>query len=161
MRRSLGAGYELDDDPARLDVDAVHRFLVEESYWARGRGPDSTRAVVASAARVVGLYAPDGAQAGFARVVSDDTSFAWLADVFVLPDHRGRGLGVELVREAVEGGTQAHLHWLLGTRDAHGLYGRFGFGTPSERILERHPTPVRTEQSSAAHRPSESERREP
>lgn len=139
MRRSVGAGYELDDDPARLDVDAVHRFLAEDSYWAKGREPDVTRAVVASAARVVGLYDPTGAQAGFARVVSDGTTVAWLADVFVLAAHRGRGLGVELVRETVEGGPHAQLRWLLGTRDAHTLYRRFGFKVPSDRILERPP----------------------
>lgn len=143
MRRSLGAGYELDDDPARLDVDAVHRFLAEDSYWAKGREPDVTRAVIETAARIVGLYGPGGAQAGFARIVSDGTTVAWLADVFVLPAHRGNGLGVELVREAVEGGPHARLRWLLGTRDAHTLYERFGFTTPSDRILERRPAPGR------------------
>ena len=139
MRRSLGAGYELDDDPARLDVDVIHRFLAEDSYWAKGREPDVTRTVIANAARVVGLYDTTGAQAGFARVVSDGTTVAWLADVFVLPAHRGHGLGTELVGEAVDGGPQARLRWLLGTRDAHSLYARFGFTTPTDRILERLP----------------------
>jgi GNAT superfamily N-acetyltransferase len=139
MRRSLRAGYELDDDPARLDLGAVHTFLAEDSYWAKGREPDVTRAVVANAARVVGLYDATGAQAGFARVVSDGTTVAWLADVFVLPAHRGHGLGVALVREAVDLGPHARLRWLLGTRDAHQLYARFGFTTPSDRILERPP----------------------
>jgi GNAT superfamily N-acetyltransferase len=86
---------------------------------------------------VVGLYR--GEQfAGFARVVSDDVQFAYLADVFVLAPHRGHGLGVELVREAVENGPQAHLMWFLGTRDAHSLYAKFGFHEPGDRWLTRY-----------------------
>ncbi len=91
------------------------------------------------ATRVVGLYAPDGTQAGFARVVSDGAVFAYLADVFVLEGHRGRGLGLELVREIVDGGPQAELRWLLGTEDAQGFYSKLGFGKPAEIMLERGP----------------------
>ena len=71
MRRSLEGGYELDDDSARVDVGVVHAYLSEESYWARGRPLSEVRRLVDEATRVVGLYAPDGTQAGFARVVSD------------------------------------------------------------------------------------------
>jgi len=134
--RKLPGGLELDDDPARIDVAAVHHFLAEDSYWARGRAQPVVEGLVRGATRVVGLYdGPD--QIGFARVISDGHVFAYLADVYVLPAYRGRGLGVELVRETVENGPQAGLRWLLHTNDAHGLYERFGFGPPAETLLER------------------------
>ena len=136
MRRGLPDGFELDDDPGRVDVDAVHRFLSEESYWAAGRPRETVERLVREAARVVGLY-KGGEQVGFARAVSDGVAVAYLADVYVLPEHRGRGLGEELVREMVERGPYAQVRWLLHTRDAHELYGQFGFGTPGERLMER------------------------
>jgi GNAT superfamily N-acetyltransferase len=141
MRRELEGGYELDDDRDRVDVGVVHAYLSEESYWAKGRSLEEVRRLVGETTRVIGLYAPDGSQAGFCRVVSDDAAFAYLADVFVLDAHRGRGLGVQLVREAVDGGPQAGLRWLLGTEDAHGLYAKVGFGKPGKMILERPPDP--------------------
>ncbi|HEY7693571.1 MAG TPA: GNAT family N-acetyltransferase [Gaiellaceae bacterium] len=137
MRRELGEGYELDDDPARIDLDAVHSYLTT-SYWAEGRSRDEVERLVREAQRVVGLYA-DGRQVGFCRAVSDGASVTYLADVYVLPEHRGRGLGVELVREMIDNGPYAARRWLLHTRDAHGLYGRFGFGPPGERLMERPP----------------------
>lgn len=136
MRRDLGDGFELDDDPARLDVDAIHRFLSEESYWAKGRTRETVERLVRESQRVVGLY-HDGRQVGFARAVTDGVAFAYLADVYVLPEHRGRGLGVELVREMVEHGPYADRKWLLHTGDAHGLYRKLGFDAPSERVMER------------------------
>ncbi len=136
MRRQLGSGYELDDDPARVDLPEVTRFLSTESYWARGRSAEAIARSIRAAARVVGLYV-SGRQVGFARVVSDGVAFAYLADVYVLAEHRGRGLGEELVREAIEGGPHGGLMWLLHTADAHGLYAKLGFRVPSERLLER------------------------
>jgi ribosomal protein S18 acetylase RimI-like enzyme len=136
VRRELGDGFELDDDPARVDVDAVHRFLSEKAYWARGRPRETVERLVREASRVVGIYR-DGRQVGFARAFTDGVSIAYLADVYVLPEFRGRGLGVELVREMVEGSPFADRKWLLHTADAHALYARFGFGPPSERVLER------------------------
>jgi GNAT superfamily N-acetyltransferase len=136
MRRELPGGLELDDDPRRVDVDEVHRFLSTEAYWALGRTRETVERLVREASRVVGLYA-NGRQVGFARAVTDGVAFVYLADVYVLPELRGRGLGVELVREMVENGAHADLKWLLHTRDAHGLYRRFGFGPPSERVMER------------------------
>jgi GNAT superfamily N-acetyltransferase len=136
VRRELPGGFELDDDPSRVDVDAVHDYLANESYWAKGRRREVTERLVEEADRVVGLYRGDE-QMGFARVVTDGAAFAFLADVFVLEAARGRGLGVELVREAVENGPHARLRWLLGTDDAHALYAKVGFGAPSERIMER------------------------
>ena len=139
MKRELPRGFELDDDPARVDLDAIWAFLSTEAYWGRERSRDVVEAQVAEASRVIGLYR-DGQQLGFARVMSDGR-IAYLADVYVLAEHRGRGLGVELVREAVEEGPQRDLLWLLHTRDAHGLYERFGFGPPSDRLLERPSRP--------------------
>ena len=89
-----------------------------------------------NASRIVGLY-HNGRQVGFARAVSDGVALAYLADVYVLPEHRGRELGVQLVREIVENGPLANVKWMLHTHDANGLYRRFGFGTPSERVMER------------------------
>jgi GNAT superfamily N-acetyltransferase len=138
MRRALADGIELDDDPARVDVDAVHEFLSNHSYWAEGRDRETVVRLVRAAQRVVGLY-DGGRQIGFARVVTDDASVAYLADVYVLPEYRGRGFGVELVREAIENGPYARRRWLLHTRDAHELYRRFGFGEPTDRLMERPP----------------------
>jgi GNAT superfamily N-acetyltransferase len=116
----------------------VHRYLAGESYWARGRARETVERLVAEAERVVGLY-HDGRQVGFCRAVTDGVAFVYLADVYVLPEHRGRGLGVELVREIVDNGPYAGLKWLLHTSDAHGLYERFGFGRPEEKVMERLP----------------------
>jgi GNAT superfamily N-acetyltransferase len=139
VRRQLPGGYELDDDRDRLDLDIVHGYLGGEAYWAKGRTREQMAAAIAGSRRVVGLYL--GAdQVGFARVVSDGIAFAYLADVFVLEAHRGKGLGVELVREAVDGDPGAPaMRWILATRDAHDLYRRFGFGVPTERVMERPP----------------------
>jgi GNAT superfamily N-acetyltransferase len=139
VRRELAGGYELDDDPGRLDVDAVHAYIGGESYWAKGRTRERMQEAIDGSRRVVGVYAPDGSQVGFCRVVSDGVTFGYLADVYVLAEHRGHGLGVELVREAVETEPWRRMKWYLATSDAHGLYRKFGFDTPSERALERRP----------------------
>jgi GNAT superfamily N-acetyltransferase len=136
MIRKLGDDYELDDDPARVDVDAVHDYLANESYWAEGRSRETVERLVREASRVVGLYCA-GRQVGFARAFSDGVALAYLADLYVVPEHRGRGLGVELVREMVQNGPLAEVKWILHTRDAHDLYRRFGFDAPSERVMER------------------------
>lgn len=138
MRRELPGGLELDDDRRRIDIAAVHAWLSTESYWAKGRPYAVVALSVGEASRVVGLYDGDR-QVGFARVVSDDLAFAYLADVYVLAEYRGRGLGVELVREAVENGPHAGVKWLLHTLDAHGLYEKLGFGPPDDRYMERPP----------------------
>jgi GNAT superfamily N-acetyltransferase len=138
VRRELGDGFELDDDPARVDVAAVHRFLSEESYWAAGREYAVQERLVREALRVVGLYR-DGRQVGFCRAAGDGVAVVYLADVYVLPECRGRGLGVELVTEMVDNGPYARQRWLLHTDDAHGLYAKFGFASPGRRSLERPP----------------------
>jgi GNAT superfamily N-acetyltransferase len=136
MRRSLTTGFELDDDAGRIDREAVHAFLTT-SYWASGRERALMDELIDTAARVVGLYAPDGRQVGFARVVSDLHTVSYLADVYVLEQVRGRGFGVELVRFAVDGGSLGPTKWLLHTKDMHRLYAKLGFVAPGERSMER------------------------
>ena len=136
MKRDLGDGYELDDDPARIDRAAVHAYLGGVSYWAKGRSREVQDALIDGAARVVGLY-HHGVQIGFTRALSDGHVQSYLADVYVLDEHRGRGLGVELVRFSVDDGPLAETKWYLHTLDAHELYRKFGFAEPSPRALER------------------------
>ncbi|MDX6580774.1 MAG: hypothetical protein QOJ47_2323 [Gaiellales bacterium] len=136
MKRALGDGYELDDDRARLDREAVHAYLGGVSYWAEGRSRERQDELIDASARVVGLY-HDGNQVGFARAVDCEAAgFVYLADVYVLDEHRGRGLGVALVTEIVERGPFAGRRWILHTRDMHALYEKFGFG-PNVRLMER------------------------
>ena len=139
MRRELGDGFELDDDRDRVDIAAVHRYLAEESYWAKGREFADVELVVREAARVVGLY-HDGSQIGFCRAARCAPGLFYLADVYVLDGYRGRGLGVELVREMIDEGPLAGRKWLLHTEDAHDLYHRFGFTEPNYKLMER-PAP--------------------
>ena len=136
MRRPVDAEFELDDDPRRIDLDAVHAYLTR-TYWAEGRTRDEQQAMNADAARLVGLYR-GGAQVGFTRTaLVGGMRVAYLYDVYVLDEHRGRGLGAELVRETVDRGPYVAYRWLLDTRDMHRLYEKFGFGPPSERLMER------------------------
>ena len=138
MRRELPGAFELDDDPARVDVDAVHAYLAGESYWAAGRPREIVQRLVREASRVVGLY-HDGRQIGFCRAVTDGVTVVYLADVYVLDRFRGRGLGLELVREMIEQGPFADRKWLLHTEDAHGLYEQLGFAAPGRKLMERPP----------------------
>ena len=128
----------VDSDPARLDMEVIHGFLAQ-SYWARG----ISRELVARAVRnsvCFGVY-EDERQVGFARVVTDQATFAYLADVFILESHRGRGLGKALIAAiAADSRLQGLRRWVLVTRDAHELYARHGF-TPlaaPERFMELH-----------------------
>jgi len=136
VRRDLGDGYELDDDPRRIDREAVHRYLTEEAYWAFGRPRGVQDELIDGAARVVGLYY-EGVQIGFTRTLSDGHTQSYLADVYVLEEHRGRGLGVELVRFSVDEGPLVDTKWLLHTADAHDLYRKVGFTEPGDRLMER------------------------
>jgi GNAT superfamily N-acetyltransferase len=132
-------GYEISTDPARLDLDVIHRFLSEDAYWSPGVARDVVERALANSL-CFGLFAPDGGQAGFARAVTDRATFAYLADVFVLPAHRGRGLGVWLVETMLAHPDLQGLRRIeLATVDAHGLYERFGFRPLArvERFLAR------------------------
>ncbi len=129
---------EIDCDPSRLDIDLIHRFLAA-SYWAR----DIPRSVVERSIAhsiVFGVY-DGGTQVGFARVISDHTTFAYLADVFIVDSHRGRGLSKQLMDAVMQHPElQGLRRWLLATRDAHGLYERSGFRALAapDRFMERH-----------------------
>ena len=132
-------GYEISTDPARLDREAVHAFL-RTAYWSEGIAREVVdRSIEGSIA--FGLYAPDGSQAGFARAVTDGATFAWIADVFVLEPHRGRGLGAWLVETVLDHPEVSGVRRvMLGTADAHGLYERFGFGPTIEGRMMIRPT---------------------
>jgi GNAT superfamily N-acetyltransferase len=128
----------ISTDRARLDLDVIHNFLTN-CYWAKG----IPREVVVRSiehALCFGIY-EGGVQVGFARVISDFATFAYVGDVFVLESHRGRGLGKWLMGCIVRHPALQNLRrWILTTRDAHGLYSQFGF-TPvkaPERFMERH-----------------------
>lgn len=136
MGWDVGEGFELDDDPGRIDVDVVWRYLADQSYWGRGRSRAFVAETIERSHRVVGAY-QDSAQVGFARVVSDGLTVAYLCDVFVLPAYQGRGIGRALVREAVDGGNLAGLKWILHTEDAHDLYRKLGFTEPDRCAMER------------------------
>ena len=131
-------GYELDDNASRVDRDTIWEFLSTQAYWNRGRTRAEFEAQLASAWRVVGVYAAAGGrQVGFARAVSDGVAFAYLADVFILPEARGAGLGKELVATMIDRGPGAGFRWTLHTADAHELYRKFGFAEPDARAMER------------------------
>jgi len=122
------ANYRISSDPVLVDIDVVRDFLSNHSYWAAGRSREVVATSVAHSALVVGAYTADGSQVGFARMVSDRATFAWLADVFVLEGHRGRGLGRAIVKSAIEHPDMVNLQrQVLATADAHGLYADFGF----------------------------------
>jgi len=135
MRMTRGR-YQVDDDPARIDIAAAVAFLTTEAYWARWRAEDDIRQQIATAWRVVGAYDDNGAMVGLARAFGDGGS-AYLADVYVLREHRGAGLGKAIVRMMIEEGPGADWRWMLHTSDAHGLYRSFGFARPNGRFLER------------------------
>jgi len=122
--------YTISTDPARLDIDAINDML-SRAYWAQGRTPEMIARYVRHSL-VFGIY-QDGSQVGLARVISDYTTFAWLCDVFVHEDHRGRGLGRWLMETVhAHPDLQGLRRWALVTRDAHGLYKQFGW-TPLEQ----------------------------
>ena len=129
----------ISTDRARLDLDVVHGFLTN-CYWAKGIPKEVVRRSIQHAL-CFGIYDADGAQVGFARVVSDFATIAYLGDVFVLESHRGRGLSKWLMECVMaHPALQGLRRWILLTRDAHGLYSQFGFMPvkASERYMELH-----------------------
>ncbi|MFO0938527.1 MAG: GNAT family N-acetyltransferase [Gemmataceae bacterium] len=128
--------YEFTDDPSRMDVSAIHAFLTR-SYWADGISRDLVERSLRSSL-CIGLFSR-GLQVGFARIVTDRATFAYLCDVYVLEEHRGRGLGRRLIQAVMaHPDLQGLRRFMLVTRDGHGLYSPFGFTTPThpERIME-------------------------
>ena len=137
MERRFGE-YVVSTDRSRLDLDLIQRFLAEDSYWARGIPLDVMRRAIDNSL-CFGVYR-DNEQVGFARVVTDYATFGHIMDVFVLPAHRGKGLGKSLMECLMtHPQLQGFRRWQLGTDDAHGLYARFGFTTPAhpERHMEK------------------------
>lgn len=135
-------GYQVDDDPGRLDLDVVHRFL-RTAYWSTGLPRDVLERSVDNSL-VVGVYAEDGTQVGFARAVTDRATFAWIADVFVVESSRGAGLGRFVVEALLaHPALQGLRRVMLATADAHDLYRSYGFtdlDDPS-RVLVRQVAP--------------------
>jgi 2-hydroxychromene-2-carboxylate isomerase/N-acetylglutamate synthase-like GNAT family acetyltransferase len=130
-------GYEVSTDKDRLDVDYIAAFLAT-SYWAATRPREIIERSIANSL-CFGLYTPAGAQCGFARAVTDQATYAYLADVFVDDSQRGKGLGVWLVERILEHSDLQTVGWVLQTTDAHRLYAKFGFVAPEhpERTLYR------------------------
>lgn len=147
------AGYLLSDDPARLDVTAIHAYLTT-SYWAAGIPRDFVARSVANSL-CLGIYAPDGAQVGLVRVITDYTTFSYLCDVYVLEAHRGHGLSKAALRLLSTHPRQQNLRrQQLVTQDAQGLYAQFGF-TPvaqPERHMEKRDPAVYRRTSQSPHR---------
>ena len=118
--------YSISTDRSRLDVELIHDFISNQSYWGQGRTLEVVQRALDNSLNF-GLY-NDTQQVGFARVVSDYATFAWIADVFVLPEHRGLGLSKWLMELMLSHPRlQGFRRWVLATKDAHSLYERFGF----------------------------------
>ncbi|MFD7023980.1 GNAT family N-acetyltransferase [Promicromonospora sukumoe] len=145
--------YEFSTDPARIDADRVHELVSRHTYWAKDRPRDVMDAAIAGS-RPYGVYRRgSGEQVGFARVVTDGATFAWLADVIVDPDLRGQGIGKLLVAGVVAELDQLGLRrTILATADAHGLYERFGWTPVTEEYkwMERPGRAERTQAPGAA-----------
>ena len=134
--------FSFSRDAAKIDRARVYRWLSEESYWARGR-ERSTQDAAMDASRNYGVYDDDsGEQLAYARVVTDGVTFAWLCDVFVVPEVRGRGIGKTLVAGVIADLEPLGLkRALLATGDAHGLYAHYGFTPLSDpsTMMEKRP----------------------
>jgi GNAT superfamily N-acetyltransferase len=130
--------YVIDTDNNRLNQEFIYRFLSQDSYWAQSRTFEMVQRSLVHSLNF-GVF-KDEEQIGFARVVTDYATFAWLADVFIIEDHRGKGLGkwlIEVVTAHPE--LQGLRRWILATRDAHDLYRQFGFTAPlqPDRLMEK------------------------
>ncbi|MFF8691587.1 GNAT family N-acetyltransferase [Streptomyces sp. NPDC015144] len=135
----LSSDYVLSSDPARLDRDAVYRWLSEGSYWADDRDRDTQERAIDNSLNF-GLYEKgSGAQVGYARVVTDHATFVWLCDVFIAREARGKGLGTALVAAVRDDLAARGLNYLvLATKDAHGVYAKVGFApviTPEKWMI--------------------------
>ena len=131
--------YAIDDDQARLDFATVHAWLTE-TYWSPGITREKVEQAARHSAVVAGVYCPQGQQVGYCRAVSDRTRFAWLADVYVHPEHRGRGVARAMVSFLLNHPDLIDVGgWWLATLDAHGVYASLGFTAPAhpERLMRR------------------------
>jgi GNAT superfamily N-acetyltransferase len=131
--------YELSTDRARLNLDMIHDFLSNHAYWSPGIARARVGRAIAES-DVIAAYAPDGAQVGFARAITDHATFAYIADVFVIDSHRGHGLARAMVKALIDPLDALGLRWMaLRTMDAHGVYAPLGFGPDPhpERFMRR------------------------
>ncbi len=129
-------GYSISTDPAKLDIDVIHHYLSVDSYWAQNIPIDVVQRSIANSF-CFGVYHYDQ-QIGFARMITDKATFGYLADVFVLPEHRGKGLSKWLIATIhAHPEMQGLRRWMLGTKDAHGLYKQFGWAPLPEEIVPR------------------------
>ncbi|WP_327393246.1 MULTISPECIES: GNAT family N-acetyltransferase [unclassified Streptomyces] len=128
MRSDLPEGYEISTDPARLDTDLIHQWLSQDAYWSRGRTRDKQLAAIEGSLNF-GIYdGASGAQVGYARVITDRAVFAYLCDVYIAPDSRGKGLGTALATAVRDHLAPYRLgRVMLATADAHTLYAKLGF----------------------------------
>jgi len=140
MRQVGPGGYWVSDDRSLIDVPRVHGWISRESYWAQGRSYEVMAHAIENSL-VLGLYAAGGGQAGFARLVTDRATFAWLCDVFVDAAHRGHGLGTFLVQAATGHPDVAGIRQVLSAVPGRSLYRRLGFDAllSPERWMERQP----------------------
>ncbi|MFB8239898.1 GNAT family N-acetyltransferase [Kitasatospora purpeofusca] len=128
MTTELPDGYEISTDPARLDAALIHRWLSEDAYWALGRSREKQDLAITGSLNFGVYERASGTQLGYARVVTDRATFAWLCDVYIAPAARGRGLGT-----ALAAAVRDHLapyglrRILLATADAHPVYAKVGF----------------------------------
>lgn len=130
--------YSIDTERGRLPMDTLISWI-GQAYWANDRSPEAISRSWENAKLVFGVYHGQDI-VGCARVVTDTVSIAYLADVFILPAHRGQGLGTWLMETMTDHPDLSSVRWLLHTRDAHALYRRFGFQDKGERLMERpHP----------------------
>ncbi len=126
----------VSDDPARLDIDVIHHFL-RDAYWCRGI-PRATVVRAIAGSLNFGLFCPQGSQIGYARSVTDRATFAYIGDVFVLPGHRGRGLGAFLVSALMNHPDhQGIRRFMLATGDAQPLYAAAGFTDTAPATADR------------------------
>lgn len=128
MSDKLPEGYEISTDPARLNHELIHAWLSQDAYWAMGRPRDKQDRAIATSLNFGVYKTPGGTQVGYARVVTDESTFAWLCDVYIAPEARAKGLGT-----ALAAAVRDHLapyglrRILLATADAHGVYAKVGF----------------------------------
>ncbi|MGC2485020.1 MAG: GNAT family N-acetyltransferase [Acidimicrobiales bacterium] len=140
--------YEVDVDPGRVDVEAVWQFMSNEAYWNRWRTREDIEHQIRSAWRLVGAYVVgSGEMVGFARATSDGVSDAYLGDMYVERAHRGRGISRRILESMIDEGPGRDFRWMLVTSDAHGLYAKYGFAVPDERVMVRAPRPRTGENS--------------
>ena len=122
----LNKGFQISTDKAKLNFELIYNYLNDDSYWAKGIQPERLERAIENS-MCFGIY-QDKQQAGFARVVTDNATFAYICDVFVLPQFRGNGLSKWLIQTIVNYPDFKGLRrWSLATADAHGLYSQFGF----------------------------------